>query len=94
MLKNAFVKSLREAGTKGRQQGIIFGLDLCVVALHNVYGFGEERISRLEDEVQRLLDEMNGANDPDLLGAFLARELIAIRGEEAKNDLLKRYINL
>ena len=93
-MKNAFVKSLREAGGKGRQQGIIFGLDLCVVALHNVFGFGNERITRLEAEVQRLLDEIDDNTDPDMLGAFLAKELIAIRGEENKEYFLKRYISL
>lgn len=39
------------------REGFDFALKLCVVALNNVFGFGADRITKLEKEINRLIEE-------------------------------------
>jgi len=91
-MKNNYLSKLQAAAMKGRQEGVLFGLDLCAVALNHVFGFGRERIERLEAEVQTLLDEVQTSRDMDRLTTDICRELARIRGED--EFFQRRYIKL
>ena len=84
-MKNAYALQLArkkvEREIELNKEGVQFGLDLCVVALNNVYGFGRERLERLEREVNRLLEEEFG-HDLELAAEGLARRIEQIRGEK------------
>lgn len=60
-MKNAYALKLAAQRTarevQAHQDGAQFALNLCAVALNNVYGFGRERLERLEREVNRLLED-------------------------------------
>lgn len=92
-MKNNFLKQLQDAAFKGRQEGILLGLDICAIALHNRYGFGDKRLTVLEKDVQEILDKIGSYKDSDRLAADLVKEL----GEIRKGDngvFLRRYIKL
>ena len=92
MKNNQYLAKLQEAAFKGRQEGVLFGLDLCAIALNHGFGFGKERIERLETEVQALLDEVQTSRDMDRLMTDICRELARIRGED--EFFQRRYIKL
>lgn len=56
-----YAERLRQEKEKRQQQdvldGITFGLNLVTVALNNLFGFGPQRLKRIETECNRLMDE-------------------------------------
>jgi len=80
-LASELMRAKRSGEADGIKEGYDFALMLVAVALNNVYGFGRDRIERLEDEMQRLYDtEVKGA-DPVVLMAGLEKRLKQIRKE-------------
>lgn len=83
-MKNAYAQKLAAQRTarevQAHQDGAQFALNLCAVALNNIYGFGRERLERLEQEVNRLLEEEFG-HDLELAAEGLTRRIEQIRGE-------------
>jgi len=59
---------------------------------HRSLHFTNERIERLETEVQALLDEVQTNRDMDRLMVDICRELARIRGDD--EFFQKRYIKL
>lgn len=86
MAKNAFYiqqqKRLREEYRKGASDGMKMAFDLVAVALNHEFGFGDERITRLEAKLAELVKEINVTNDPDVTNAHLDKALKQIRGED------------
>lgn len=68
MAKNCFAKKLLQtkdnAYTEGVWAGIQLWLNLVAIGLNHDFGFGEQRLSRLEAKVQALMNEMVDAGDP------------------------------
>lgn len=84
------LKTVKEnAYADGVMDGIGMGLDLCVIALNHSFGFGEERIQRLEAKVNELVNDIVKTGDPALTQRHLEIALKQIRGEnyEVKNYL-------
>lgn len=65
-------------------QGVQFGLYVVAVALNNLYGFGADRLSRLEAEVNRIIEEEFG-NDMEKASYELAQRIEQIRGKKVEN---------
>lgn len=83
------LKTVKEnAYANGVMDGIGMGLDLCAIALNHAFGFGEERIKRLEQKVNELVGEIVDTNEPALTQKKLEIALKQIRGEEYE---VKRY---
>lgn len=61
-----------------------FGLYVVAVALNNLYGFGADRLSRLEAEVNRIIEEEFG-NDMEKASYELAQRIEQIRGKKIEN---------
>jgi len=40
MKNNQYLSQLQAAAFRGRQEGVLFGLDLCAIALNHAFGFG------------------------------------------------------
>lgn len=83
-MKNAYALHLArkkvEREMELNKEGVQFGLDLCVVALNNLYGFGNKRITALEKEINRLLEEEFG-KDLEAAAYGMAKRIKQIRGE-------------
>jgi len=60
------------------REGFDFALKLCVVALNNAFGFGAQRIARLEQEINRLIEEEFG-HDTERAAYDLLRRIDQIR---------------
>lgn len=56
MIKNAFLSNVREVKEKAYRDGVWdgmrMGFNIVAIALNRLFGFGEERLSRLEAKVQ------------------------------------------
>lgn len=85
-MKNAYATKLREtknnAYSDGVWAGIQMGLNLAAIALNHKFGFGEERLKRLEQKVQKLVDEIVDTNDPLVTKVHIETALKQIRGKE------------
>lgn len=92
-MKNNFLKQLQDAAFKGRQEGILLGLDICAIVLHDQFGFGDKRLTDLEKGVQEILDEIETYKDTDRLAVDLVKKLGEIRKGD-KDIFLHRYIKL
>lgn len=92
-MKNNFLKQLQDAAFKGRQEGVLIGIDIVAIALNEEYNFGAERLKRLDTRVQGLLNEIQSYKDMDLLAANLAKRLMEIRKDDPE-FFLKKYINI
>ena len=86
MAKNAYAKKLfqtkNNAYSDGVWSGIQMGLNLAAIALNHKFGFGEERLKRLEQKVQELVDEIVDTNDPLVTKVHIETALKQIRGKE------------
>jgi hypothetical protein len=61
----------------------MIGLNIVTVALNRVYGFGNERITRLEQEVNRIIEtEFIGRHDPEQAANDLRRAVEQIRRKQ------------
>lgn len=85
MPKNAFLSKIKNqkntAYTDGIWYGMRIGFNIVAIALNHVFGFGEERLSRLESKVQELVDEIVDTNDPVVTEVRITRAIKQIRGE-------------
>ncbi len=85
-VKNAYATKLREtknnAYSDGVWAGIQMGLNLAAIGLNHEFGFGEERLKRLEQKVQALVDEIVDTNDPLVTKVHIETALKQIRGKE------------
>lgn len=78
-------KSKRERDIKeAYEDGMQFGLSVVTVALNEIYGFGYDRLLRLEQEVSRLLREE--FEDSELGANRLIRRIEQIRGGRNNHD--------
>lgn len=85
-MKNVYATKLREtknnAYSDGVWAGIQMGLNLAAIGLNHEFGFGEERLKRLEQKVQKLVDEIVDTNDPLVTKVHIETALKQIRGKE------------
>jgi hypothetical protein len=91
---NQFLRAVQNAAFEGRKEGILFGLDLCAIALNHTEGFGRKRIDRVSDEVQTFLNEIRSIKDYDRIRTDLVKELTRIYGEETREFWINRYISV
>ena len=86
MAKNAYAKKLFQAKSNaysdGVWSGLRMGLNLAAIALNHKFGFGNERLTRLEAKVQELVDEIVDTRDPDVTKAHIETALKQIRGKD------------
>lgn len=85
-MKNAYANKLKQTKNDAYADGVVSGMsmgfDLVAIALNHVFGFGNDRLTRLEKKVQELIDEVVDTNDPIVTKAHLEKALEQIRGEE------------
>ena len=85
-MKNAFLHKLRQtkdqAYTDGVWDGMRMGFNIVAIALNHTFGFGEERIKRLETKVQELVNEIVDTNDPVVTEAHIEQAIRQIRGDK------------
>ena len=85
-MKNAYASKLRQtkdnAYTDGVWDGMRMGFDIVAIALNHKFGFGNERITRLEQKVQELVNEIVDTNDPYVTKVHIREALKQIRGED------------
>ena len=86
-MKNQYALELqrrkRKKSADDTLQGLQFGLYVVTVALNNLYGFGADRLSRLEAEVNRIIEEEFG-NDMEKASYELAQRIEQIRGKKVE----------
>lgn len=78
MAKNQLARDIRAMKRQCVQKGVDVSLMIMTVALNNVYGFGRERLLRLQDEFDKLINEY-------------ADKLID--NEKHGNDILKKRVS-
>lgn len=85
MAKNAYLNKLLQtkdnAYTNGVWDGMRMGFNIVAIALNHKFGFGENRLSRLESEVQDLVNEIVDTADPFVTKVHIETALKQIRGE-------------
>jgi hypothetical protein len=90
MAKNAYAKKLfkvkDDAYTDGVWEGMQLGLNLAAIALNHTFGFGDVRLTRLEANVQELVNEMVDAGDPLVNKAHIETAVRQIRRKAWVND--------
>ncbi len=88
--KNAYAAKLlanrerreTEAYNKGHAAGFDLAFNLAAVALNDTFGFGNDRLTRLEKQIQRLIDEVLEVGDPEVNRAHLEQRVKSIRGQD------------
>lgn len=84
-MKNAFLGNLKEVKEKAYRDGVWdgmrMGFNIVAIALNHKYGFGEQRLKRLEGEVQDLVNEIVDTADPLVTKVHIEREIKRIRGK-------------
>lgn len=82
-MKNQYASRLerkkRQEICNASKEGFDFAMQVIVVALNNLFGFGKERIEQLEKELNRLMEEEFGT-DIEAASYGLARRIRQIRG--------------
>ena len=91
MAKNNLIAQLRAAKDEGRLEGIVIGCDIAAIALNHTYGYGDQRLSVVGAECQKIFDEIQQASDIDRVLCDLYKELTRIR-PNSEEFFLKRYI--
>lgn len=90
MKKNVFLKNVREVKEKAYRDGVWdgmrMGFNIVAIALNHKFGFGEERLSRLEAKVQELVNEIVDANDPLVTKVHIETAIKQIRGDAWEDD--------
>jgi hypothetical protein len=83
MAKNCFANKMFQQKEKayrdGVWDGLQLGLNLVAIALNHTFGFGNERLTRLEAKVQELVNEMVDAGDPLVNKAHIEKAVRQIR---------------
>lgn len=84
-MKNAYINKLRQtkdnAYTDGVWDGMRMGFNIVAIALNHEFGFGENRLKRLEGKVQDLVNEIVDTNDPVVTESHITTAIKQIRGE-------------
>lgn len=84
-MKNAFLGNLKkvkeDSYRDGVWDGMRMGFNIVAIALNHKFGFGEQRLKRLEAKVQDLVDEMVTTNDPLVNKVHIENAIKQIRGE-------------
>ena len=57
MAKNQFAKDIKRIKRECFMRGVEVALLIMTVALNNLFGFGKERLTKLQDEFNKLLNE-------------------------------------
>ena len=82
---NKFLNNMRETKEKAYRDGVWdgmrMGFNIVAIALNHKYGFGEQRLKRLEGEVQDLVNEIVDTADPLVTKVHIEREIKRIRGK-------------
>lgn len=78
---NTLIKTKEKAYRDGVWDGMRMGFNIVAIALNHQFGFGNERITRLERKVQDLVNEIVDTNDPMVTRAHIDTALKQIRGE-------------
>ena len=90
MAKNCFAQQMQQIKEKSYRDGVMggmhMGFNIVAVALNRLYGFGEDRLSRLEAKVQDLVDEIVDTNDPYVTKVHIETALKQIRGKNWECD--------
>jgi hypothetical protein len=94
MAKNTHIAQLQAAAFKGRQEGILLGLDLAAIAFNHSCGLDSEALNSATEEVQEILNEIKNSKDFDRIRTDIVNELTDIHGKESREFWLKRYISL
>ena len=85
MAKNCFAQQMFQNKERAYRNGVMDGMrmrfNIVAIALNRVYGFGEERLSRLEAKVQDLVEEIVDTNDPVVTEAHIKTAVKQIRGK-------------
>ena len=85
-MKNDLLNQVRRAKKIAFRDGVYGGMEmgfnLTAIALNHLYGFGEERLKRLETKVQALVDEIVDTNDPDVTEAHIEQAIKQIRRDK------------
>lgn len=93
MGKNQLAAQLKmakeNAYSNGVIDGITMGLNICVIALNHDFGFGKERIERLESKVNEIINEIVSTDDPELTKRHIETAIKQIRGNDFE---IKRII--
>ena len=88
--KNAYATQLRQikenAYADGVWSGLQMGLNIAAIALNHEFGFGNERLKRLEAKVQEFINEVVDTRDPDVTKAHIEKALQQIRGKDRACD--------
>jgi hypothetical protein len=62
------------------------GFNIVAIALNHTFGFGEERLSRLEAKVQELVNEIVDTADPLVTKVHIETAIKQIRGDAWEED--------
>ncbi len=93
MTKNIFYQKMtaakNDAYADGVCAGIQMGVDLVAIALNHVDSYGDIRLSRLEREVQDLINEIVDTNDPEVTREHIRIALEQIRGKGWQERAIK-----
>lgn len=85
MAKNCFSQQLLQIKEKAYREGVMggmhMGFNIVAIALNHTFGFGDERLKRLETKVQALVDEIVVTNDPVVTEEHINQALKQIRGD-------------
>ena len=102
-MKNNLSKQLNSTWHKGFDEGLWSGemlmIDICSVALYNLYGFGKsnpEKWDKLGAEIQRINDELmkNSGDEVSLGFEQLINALVKIFGEDKRKEIESKYRKL
>lgn len=83
-MKNQYAQELirrkKQRSMEDAKDGFDFALQLCAVALNEKFGFGNDRLTVLENEITRLL-EVEFGSDMEKASYGLAKRISQIRGD-------------
>ena len=86
---NNIVKQLQSAHQKGYEQGVVdgkeFALSLVTIALNDLYGYGGDRIAKVEQHMQKLWDD-EFSTDTESGARHMVARLNQIRGVQCGSD--------
>ena len=88
-MKNAYAVKLQAKKNKeianAHADAFTFCGNLIAIALNNLYGFGKDRLTAVEKEAQRILEEEFG-DDPEVAAYGMKRRIEQIRGKDWENE--------
>lgn len=89
-MKNAFLGNLKkvkeDSYRDGVWDGMRMGFNIVAIALNHKFGFGEQRLKRLEGKVQDLVNEIVDTADPLVTKVHIETAIRQIRGKEWEDE--------